>query len=117
MLLPGLLLQKISKKCKAKDHRLKLEERLGIWKNGDIDKLLSEGRIIQQRIEKQIYDKKKDNARTFSNLMLQGKVTSAIRFLSSCDAVNGGLAKLDEYTMAELKKSTQMQGKYMKVIF
>ena len=81
MLLPGLLLQKISKKCKAKDHRLKLEERLDIWKNGDIDKLLSEGRVIQQRIEKQIYDKKRQCSYIFKfNVARESYICNSFSF-------------------------------------
>ena len=48
--LPSLLLQKPSKNSKAKEHLKKLEERLALWKNGDIATLLKECNIIQQNL-------------------------------------------------------------------
>ena len=50
MLLPSLLLQKPSKNSKAKDHLVKLGERLNLWKEGKINELLREGRTIQKRL-------------------------------------------------------------------
>ena len=50
MLLPSLLLQKPSKESKAKEHFEKLKERLNLWYEGKIEKLLSEGRTIQRRL-------------------------------------------------------------------
>ena len=50
MLLPSLLLQKPSKNSKAKDHLVKLGERLNLWKEGKLNELLREGRTIQKRL-------------------------------------------------------------------
>ena len=43
-------LQKPSPKSKAKEHQELLSKRLVQWKDGEINKLLREGRIIQSRI-------------------------------------------------------------------
>ena len=104
MLLPSLLLQKPSATSKSCEHKQKLEERLNHWKNRDIDILLKEGRVIQKRLLITKKLKQSDNARTFANLMFHGKVTAAIRFLSSCEEANGGLVEMNEDTFNELKK-------------
>ena len=51
MVLPSLLLQKPSQNSKAKDHCRKLEERLSLWKEGQMLDLLKEGRLIQERLK------------------------------------------------------------------
>ena len=45
--MPSLLLQKLSKTSKAKDHLKALEKRIDLWINGNTDKLLYEGETIQ----------------------------------------------------------------------
>ena len=44
MVMPSLLLQKPSKKSKAKEHSEQLRERLELWKSGDFDSLVREVR-------------------------------------------------------------------------
>ena len=39
-------LQKQGQKSKAKDHKKCLKKRLGLWKDGKINKILHEGRMI-----------------------------------------------------------------------
>ena len=48
--LVAVCLQKRSQKSKTKDHKECLARRLALWKNGDLDQLIREGRMIQQRI-------------------------------------------------------------------
>ena len=50
MVLPALVLQKPSVNSKAKEHAELLIRRMQQWKNGDINDLLKEGRVIQQRL-------------------------------------------------------------------
>ena len=52
MLMHVLLLQKLSQKSKAKDHANHLRRRLTLWKAGDIDAFLIEGRCIQAYLPK-----------------------------------------------------------------
>ena len=82
MLLPSLLLQKPSKESKAKEHFEKLKERLNLWYEGKIEKLLSEGRTIQRRILSSKRRSDTDVSKIFTKLMLQGKVNAAIKYLS-----------------------------------
>ena len=48
-IMPSLLLQKLSKTSKAKDHLKALERIIDLWSNGNIDELLFEGETIQSR--------------------------------------------------------------------
>ena len=50
MTMPSLLLQKLHRASKAKEHALCLERRLKLWTEGELDRLLQEGRTIQQRL-------------------------------------------------------------------
>lgn len=50
IVLLALGLQKPSRQSKAKDHQECLSRRLTLWKEGEIDTLLREGRMIQKRI-------------------------------------------------------------------
>ena len=88
-LIPILLLQKPAHNSKAKDHTTCLERRLSTWLDGDLNELLREGRTIQQRILKSSPAKNKEHlARSFANLMFQGKTRAALRLLS--DQSKGG---------------------------
>ena len=92
--LPSLLLQKPSKNSKAKEHLKKLEERLALWKNGDIATLLKECNIIQQNLTSGKRRSPEDTAKTFAKLMLQGKINAALNLLST--ESNGGVLPLSE---------------------
>ena len=83
------------------EHKRKLQERLELWKDGNINFLLKEGKTIQNRLKESKSCKKQDTARTFANLMFHGKVSAAVRFLQTCD--NAGLMQIDENVIKELK--------------
>ena len=102
MLLPNLLLQKPSKESKAKEHNTKLADRLQLWKEGKIKLLLKEGRTIQKRITTSKRRSQTDTSKLFAKLMLQGKVSAALKILSDDDE-HGVLPPTDE-TIEELKK-------------
>ena len=87
-ILPSLLLQKLSKKSKSKDHCRKLEERMNAWKEGRIRDLVREGRNIQQKITTSNQQSSEDKDKIFVKLMLQGKVNAALKLLST-DYDNG----------------------------
>ena len=57
MILPALLLQKPSPKCRSKDHTNFLRERLAKWKEGAFDELLEECRTIQDRLTNRYHAK------------------------------------------------------------
>ncbi len=86
MTMPTLLLQKPHSKSKSKDHITCLRRRLTLWENGDIAELLKEGKAIQNHVRTSSRRTDKINearmARTFSKLMMEGKVRSAFRLLA-----------------------------------
>ena len=78
-----LLLQKPSRKSKSKEHVTHLQRRLNLWHKGDIQSLLEEGRCIQKYLHTS--PRPSDDqvvARTFSRMMMQGKVQNALTYLS-----------------------------------
>ena len=87
-----LLLQKPSKKSKSKDHISHLKRRL---EQGDIPLLIQEGRCIQRYLHNRPRPSD-DNAiaRNFGKMMEQGKVKSALRYLSRNST--GGVLSLDD---------------------
>ena len=89
-----LLLQKLSKKSKTKEHICHLKQRLDLWSNGDFQQLLDEGRCIQARLISRIAPGKvKIDGHIFRSLMAQGKVRSALSYLSRDQT--GGVLGLD----------------------
>ena len=92
MVMPLVLLQRPSK---SKDHIPHLERRLSLWLNGDIEALMVEGRVIQERVSRQIHRSQKcvENLPSkFAKLMYEGNVKAAIRLLSDEDCNNGTLS-------------------------
>ena len=79
-----LLLQKPHNKSKPKEHSACLERRLLSWTEGDIDDLLLEERTIQNRLPtfRPSESSNAKLARTFSNLMFQGKTSAALELLA-----------------------------------
>ena len=107
MILPAILLQKPSKNSKTKDHIVRLEERLQMWKNGNLTDIMNEGRTIQKRLIATKQKPKKDFAKIFSNLMLQGKVNAALKMLSQNEV---GVHQTNERIVNELKAKHPQPG-------
>ena len=66
MVLPAMIMQKPSKSSKAKEHLIKLDERLKLWKEGRISDLMHECRVIQKRLLSLKKREAEDTARIFS---------------------------------------------------
>ena len=92
MILPIILLQKPSARSKAKDHSEALLRRIDWFQSGDIERLIAEGREIQRRLKPK--KSQQDISKTFSKLMMEGKIHSALRFLS--EESQGGIHQLSE---------------------
>ena len=85
-------------RSKAKDHVHHLSRRLDMWKRGDVTALLREGSTIQKRIRQTSGRMDEERiARIFSKLMMEGKVKSALRFVTS--EAKGGVLPLDNTLM------------------
>ena len=83
MLMHVLLLHKPSQKSKAKDHANHFRRRLTLWKAGDLDALLIEGRCIQAHLPKsELRTANESVSRAISKMMFAGNVRGALNYLS-----------------------------------
>ena len=66
-----------------------MKRRLALWKDGHIEELVREGRAIQHRLSKGKKPDAPNRAKTFANLVMNGQINSALRYLSdnSCEGV------------------------------
>ena len=90
-LLPHLVLQLPGCRRSAAKRKA-MERRLSMWRAGEIEDLLAEGRALQQRLRGG--QKKHDWQRGFVRLMLAGRSSAAMRVLRSGSA--GGILSLDD---------------------
>ena len=95
-------LQKPYQKSKAKEHQECLEKRLKLWRNGKIDCLLREGRMIQRRIQKSCRNDPPNKAKVFAKLVMEGQISSALRYISENDV--GGVLPLTDDVLQQLRE-------------
>ena len=100
MILPAILLQKPTKNSTAKEHSQKLEERIQLWRDGKLLELLIEGRQIQKKLHTSKHQNNQDDARIFSNLIMQGKVNAALKMLAKSET---GVHKVTDDIVKELQ--------------
>jgi hypothetical protein len=102
MILPTILLQKPSARSKAKDHSQALERRLNLWKSGKLDELMKEIRHIQKSFTTSRKARPpEDVARSFSKLIMEGKVSAALKMLDRESTT--GILNLSEEVLADLQ--------------
>ena len=100
--LVAVCLQKPSQKSKTKDHKECLTRRVALWKNGDIDQLIREGRMIQQRIGRSRKIEPPNKAKIFAKLVMEGQINAALRYLSDNDSK--GVLPLSDDVMEQLQE-------------
>ena len=100
MVMPALLLQKPHRRSKAKEHSSHLNRRLALWNSGNIMDLIKEARSIQHHITQSSHKSPEELARSFSKLMMEGKVKKAMKLLS--DNSSGGPLSLTEEVKTKL---------------
>ena len=96
MILPILLFQKAHLRSRAKEHVKHLECRLRLWKDGNLDSLLDEGKTIQSRLARECNNRKTPNdqlSRNISKLMAECKGKGVLRLIT--DDNTGQLLCLD----------------------
>ena len=92
-----LMLQKPSVKSRAKENSQYLAKRLNLWSNGRIDELLSECHVIQSRLKNDLEKSKPESkSKAFCRLMLQGKISKALKFVNNESDVVGIHSITDE---------------------
>ena len=100
IVLLAVALQKPSQKSKAKQHQQCLEKRMELWKNGEIECLVREGKAIQRRLQKSKQHDPPNKAKIFAKLIMEGQINSALRFLS--ENSGGGVLPLTDDVMKQL---------------
>ena len=95
-------LQKPYRKSKAKEHQACLAKRLALWKEGEVDVLLREGRMIQKRLVKSQKADPPNKSKIFAKLIMEGQIHSALRYLSDDDC--GGVLPLTDDVMTQLRE-------------
>ena len=110
IVLLALCLKEPGPKSKLKDHQDCLAKRLVLWKKGEVDTILREGRMIQKRLgSSRRGSGPLDRARIFANLVMTGQVNWALRYLS--DDQGGGMLPLSDDVMEQLQeKHPELQG-------
>ena len=84
-----IMLQKPSKKSKAKDHAKYLIQRLEKWAQGDLAQLLNECDEIQSRLAKAKAKKDESRKKAFCRLMLASRINQACKFIDNNDSITG----------------------------
>ena len=102
MSMPNLLLQRTTKKSKARENKDHLIRRLELWENEEYENLLKEGQTIQQRLDSPINSqtKEEDLVKAFRNHMIRGNVNAALRLLNKANCK--GVLPLTPETIAQL---------------
>ena len=88
-----LLLQKLCKQSKAKDHSYHLSRRLDLWKKGSVDELLKEFCCIQNHLKSTHPGSDKSYMGCCSPLLFENKVAVVICLLTA--AHKGGVLLLN----------------------
>ena len=77
------------------------------WKDGNLDDLLKEGQTIQQHLHKPTRDQRSEEqlARSFSKLMIEGKVRAALRLIAQQEG--GAPMEIDQTASRDSNGITQ----------
>ena len=67
-----------------------------MWKNGEFEDLINEGKAIQGRILSSTKTKQRSITKTFTNLILQGKIKAACKLINR---QQGGSLKINQEVM------------------
>ncbi|CAB3982253.1 Hypothetical predicted protein [Paramuricea clavata] len=103
MVLPSLILQKPSATSKSKDHSAAILRRLALWKQGDLVALMKEVKFIQGKFANSKKARSvEDISKVFARLVLQGKVSAAIKLLDK--ESSSGLLSLSPEVLESLKE-------------
>ena len=111
-----LMLQKPSKKSKARDHTKYLMSRLEKWKQGNLQYLLAEGKEIQKRLRKNKSKKLESKQKSFLRLMSARKVGQVTKLINNNDMVVGVHSISDDIKEALAKKHPKAEKLFPEVL-
>ena len=97
-----LVLQKPSKNSKTAEHTAHVKRRLLLWREGKLRDLLRECEQIQKRLRSSLKVDREHTQKVFTRYMLEGKVTAAIKWLSTQANKNGSPVDLNQETLEQL---------------
>ena len=108
MVLPSLILQKPHRSSKTKEHVTYIERRMKLWQEGNLVDLLKEGQTIQQQLQHSAQDKRSEEqlARSFSKLMMEGKVRAALCLITKQEG--GNPMAIDQPVNTDMNGTTLM---------
>ena len=105
MIMPSLLLQKVSPKSKSSENKKLIERRIALWQNGQVSELLRECIAIQSRLPNTVREvNPEQTAKKFANFVINGNINGALRLLENNDAGRGGILPMNESTVQQLHK-------------
>ena len=114
--MPALLLQKPSRKSKARDYLIALERRLKLWGEGNINELLDESKENQERLPSTNTPMNLQKiSMKFKHLMQKGNVNGAFKLLTN-NMSNGILPLTDETLHLLRTKHPEMQNSHEEVL-
>ena len=114
--MPALLLQKLSRKSKARYHLIALEKRLKLWGEGNINELLDESKEIQERLSSTNTPMNLQKiSMKFKHLMQKGNVSGALKLLTN-NMSNGILPLTDETLHLLRTKHPEIQNAHEEVL-
>ena len=105
-----LMMQKPSSNSKAKENAKYLSARLKLWKEGKVDELIAEGRVIQSRLKTKLEKRKQNKEQAFCRLMMMGRVGPAMKFISNEDQTLGVHSLTEEIKHLLAQKHPQGRG-------
>ena len=98
-----MMLQRPSKRSKARDNAKYLSKRLALWQDGKLDQIMQELREIQKRIKIKVDKKVDQRKKAFCRFMLQGKVAKAVQFIDNSEGASTGVLPATEENVAKLQ--------------
>ena len=101
-LFPALMLQKPSARSKVKEHNNCTKARLEHWSNGNLDEIVSECLLIQDKFTSKRRKGVVNLSKTYSDLIMRGKLTQATQLLEGEES--GGPLPVDDDLIAQLER-------------
>ena len=105
-----IMLQKSHAKSKPKENSVYLQKRLNLWSQGDLVGLMKESREIQKRIQAKSKKDKESNHKAFCRLMMNGKISQALKFVNNEDNATSGVHDLNNEVISILEDKHPQPG-------
>ena len=105
-----MMLQKPSKRSKARDNAKYLSKRLNLWHGGKLNQIMQELREIQKRIKIKVDKNIDEKKKAFCRFMLQGKVAKAVQFIDNGEGATQGVLPATKDNITKLQQKHPAAG-------